>query len=99
VRKIGPGAFGPPPKIHSALVVVRPSVQRMGRVRDAEGLQRLLAGIFSHRRQTLGNALKHHLAERWTPELKGRLSGFDLGKRPEVFSVEKLIRLAELCEA
>jgi 16S rRNA (adenine1518-N6/adenine1519-N6)-dimethyltransferase len=99
VRKIPPGAFWPPPKIHSALVVVRPSMERMSRVSDAEGLQNLLAGIFAHRRQTLGNALKHHLAERWTPEFKGRLDAFDLGKRPENFSVEDLIRLAELCRS
>jgi 16S rRNA (adenine1518-N6/adenine1519-N6)-dimethyltransferase len=98
VRKIPAGAFWPPPKIQSALVVVRPDVERMRAVRDAVGLQGMLSAIFSHRRQTLGNALKHWLGERWTGELKERVlgAGFDLGKRPEVFAPGEFLRLWDL---
>jgi 16S rRNA (adenine1518-N6/adenine1519-N6)-dimethyltransferase len=98
LRKIPAGAFWPPPKIGSALVAVTPDVERMKRIGDAVGLQGMLSGIFSHRRQTLGNALKHFLGERWTGELKESLhgEGFDLGKRPEVFEVGEFLRLWEL---
>lgn len=94
VRKIPPGVFWPPPKIHSALVTVIPSAEKMARIGDAPAFQGLLAGIFSHRRQTLGNALKHYLGERWTAELKAALGGrFDLSLRPENFTVEQLLAL------
>ena len=100
VRKIPPGAFWPAPKVHSALVIVKPIVENFARLRDAPAFQRLLAGIFSHRRQTLGNALKHYLAERWTPELKGRLEkSFDLSQRPETFAVYSLQTLAQEIDA
>jgi len=78
-------------------VVVTPDLQRMRRVQDAPHLQQFLAGIFSHRRQTLANALKHHLKARWTPALKDALVPFDLTKRPEVFPVAELLDLAARC--
>jgi 16S rRNA (adenine1518-N6/adenine1519-N6)-dimethyltransferase len=98
VRKIPAGAFWPPPKIQSALVVVRPDVERMRLVRDAVALQGMLSAIFSHRRQTLGNALKHWLGDGWTPGLKERVigAGFDVAKRAEVFPAGEFLRLAEV---
>jgi 16S rRNA (adenine1518-N6/adenine1519-N6)-dimethyltransferase len=98
IRKIPPGAFWPPPKVHSALVAITPDPTRMNAVTDAIALQSLLSGVFSHRRQTLGNALKHHLAEQWTPQLKDDLTaaGFALSNRPEVFSVEDFLQLRKL---
>jgi 16S rRNA (adenine1518-N6/adenine1519-N6)-dimethyltransferase len=97
VRKIAPGAFWPPPKVHSALVVVTPDRQRMARVANVPDLQQLLAGLFGHRRQTLGNALKHYLGPRWTAALKESLAAFDLGRRPENLPVDELLRLAACC--
>lgn len=98
VRKIPPGAFWPPPKIHSALVVVVPERERMVLVRDAVALQQFLAGVFSHRRQTLGNALKHYYAERWDAGFKRRFAdaGVDLLKRPEMFAPSELVRVESL---
>jgi len=94
VRKIPPGAFWPPPKVHSALVVINPDPVRIQNFRDVQALQLLLSGIFSHRRQTLANALKHHLTTRWTPELKATLAAhFDLTRRPETFPIEDFLRL------
>jgi len=97
VRKIAPGSFWPPPKIHSALVVVTPLPDRMAAIADAVGFQLLLAGIFSHRRQTLGNALKHYLGEKWTAPRKESLAaaGIDLTKRPETFPVGELLQIHE----
>jgi 16S rRNA (adenine1518-N6/adenine1519-N6)-dimethyltransferase len=98
VRKIPPGAFWPPPKIHSALVVVVPKAASMGSVRDAVALQRFLAGVFSHRRQTLGNALKHYYGNRWDAGFKRRFAeaGVDLLKRPEMFTPAELVRVESL---
>ncbi len=99
VRKIAPGAFWPPPKIHSALVVVKPAPQRMKLVRDAVSWQKFLAGIFSHRRQTLGNALKHYYGESWQAHWKRTLAeaAFDLLQRPENLAVAELLRLEGKC--
>ena len=99
VRKIPPGAFWPPPKVHSALLVVTPDRQRMAGLAHVPELQQLLAGLFGHRRQTLGNALKHYLGPRWTATLKESLAAFDLGRRPENLPVDELLRLAECCLA
>jgi 16S rRNA (adenine1518-N6/adenine1519-N6)-dimethyltransferase len=101
VRKIPPGAFWPPPKVHSALVVVTPVAKRIGAIADAPALQALLAGIFSHRRQTLGNALKHYLGPAWQADFKRAYAaeGFDLLKRPETFSVGDLLHLQRVTAA
>ena len=96
-RKIAPGAFWPPPKIHSALVVVQPRPERMEKIADALAFQSLLAGIFSHRRQTLGNALKHYFGPAWSPDFKRIFSaaGFDLMLRPENLAVPDLLKLQQ----
>jgi len=95
VRKIPPGAFWPPPKIHSALVTVVPDPGRMKQVRDAVAFQKFLQGLFSHRRQTMGNGLKHYYREAWRPEFKRQFSdeGFDLLQRPESLAPAELLRL------
>jgi 16S rRNA (adenine1518-N6/adenine1519-N6)-dimethyltransferase len=98
VRKIPPGAFWPPPKIHSGLVVVTPSAEKMRRVADPHGLQKLITGIFSHRRQTLHNALRHHLEGAYTPALQKQIAeaGIDITRRPEVISPELFLKLSDL---
>ncbi len=98
VRKIAPGAFWPPPKIQSALVVVTPVPRKMLLVRDVIALQRFLTGIFSHRRQTLGNALKHFYGPAWSPEWKSQFANqeFDLAQRPENLVISELLRLENL---
>ena len=95
VRKIPPGAFWPPPKVHSALVVVTPDPERMRQIVDVPFFQAMLAGIFSHRRQTLGNALKHFLGDGLKAEFKREYAaeGFDLLKRPENLTVKEMLRL------
>ena len=97
LRKIPPGAFWPPPKIHSALVLVTPDPAKIATVPNALALQSLLQGIFSHRRQTLGNALKHHLADQW-PDLKKSITtaGFDITKRGEELPIQDFLKLTQL---
>ncbi|HVX84566.1 MAG TPA: 16S rRNA (adenine(1518)-N(6)/adenine(1519)-N(6))-dimethyltransferase RsmA [Phycisphaerae bacterium] len=101
LRKIPPGAFWPPPKIHSALVLITPSLQKIRDLPNAPALQSLLHGLFSHRRQTLSNALKHHLQHAWTPALKQSLldHGFPLAARPETLPIPEFHRLAAILHA
>ena len=97
VRKIPPGAFWPPPKIHSALVIIEPSREKMERIGDAMALQKLLAGLFSHRRQTLHNALRHYLQENYTPDLTQQITtlGINLKLRPEAITPPQFLTLAK----
>ncbi len=101
VRKIPPGAFWPPPKIHSALVTVVPHIDRMRQVRDAVAFQQFLQGVFSHRRQTLGNGLKHYYGDKWNADFKRRFSaeGFDLLHRPETLAPGELLRLENVAHS
>jgi 16S rRNA (adenine1518-N6/adenine1519-N6)-dimethyltransferase len=98
VRKIPPGAFWPPPKIHSGLVVVRPSVEKIRRIGDAFGLQKMIAGIFSHRRQTLHNALRHYFEEKYDDAAREKIiaAGIDVTLRPEAIAVEQFLALFNL---
>jgi len=95
LRKIPPGAFWPPPKVNSALVRVRPDLAKMQRVGNALELQKLLAGVFGHRRQKLSNGLRHFLGPRWTEEKAERVRklGIDLNIRPECLPVDGFIQL------
>lgn len=97
VRKIPPGAFWPPPDVTSALVAVDPVPDRIARLPEATCLQRLLSGVFAHRRQTLQNALRHYLDERYTPALAQAIqtAGIDLSARPENLAPSQFLQLAE----
>lgn len=101
VRKIPPGAFWPPPKIHSGLVGVTPNVEKIRAIPDALALQGLLSGLFSHRRQTLLNGLKHFLGQRMTPELAERIraAGIDLKLRPEAITPQQFLLLSTIVAA
>lgn len=98
VRKIPPGAFWPPPKIHSGLVAVTPDVEKIKVIPDALAVQSLLSGLFSHRRQTLLNGLKHYLDKKLSPELTGRITaaGIDLTLRPEAITPQQFLLLSSL---
>jgi len=100
VRKIPPGAFWPPPKINSALVRIRPVVAKCRRIKDVVGLQRLLAGLFSHRRQTMHNALKHYLKDAYTPRVRDAIADakIDLSLRPEAIAPEQFLTIATITQ-
>lgn len=99
MRKIPPGAFWPPPKVHSALVRVLPRRERFDAIANAPRLQELLAGVFGHRRQRLSNALDHWLKDSAPPDLLARLksAGIDTTARPENLLPPQFLALAEVC--
>ena len=95
VLSLPPGAFRPPPKVHSAVVQLRfrpPSVD----VGSRNVFERVVRGLFLQRRKTLANALKPVAASFGHSSLdvlqKARLEG---GRRPETLSLEDIARLSQ----
>ena len=90
-----PGAFRPPPKVRSAVVRLTfhpPSVD----VGDREVFERIVRGMFLHRRKTALNALKP-VADALTASAETLLqrAQIDPGRRPETLTVHDFARLAQ----
>jgi 16S rRNA (adenine1518-N6/adenine1519-N6)-dimethyltransferase len=90
-RIVPPGAFFPPPKVHSAVLHARfrpPSPDAA--VLDAARFRKLVKAGFAQRRKTLANALK---AARLAPEATIaealRAAGVDPGRRGETLRIEE----------
>ena len=94
VLSLPPGAFRPPPKVHSAVVRLhfRPPQVDVG---DRTAFERLVRGLFLQRRKTLLNALKPVADSfgRSAPEVIEQ-AGVDGGRRPETLSLEEMARLS-----
>jgi 16S rRNA (adenine1518-N6/adenine1519-N6)-dimethyltransferase len=90
-----PGAFRPPPKVHSAVLSLAfgpPAVS----VRDERLFDAMVRALFSQRRKTIGNALAR-FAEARDATAKGMLdrAGVDPGRRAETLQLTELARLAD----
>lgn len=94
--KLGPREFLPPPRVQSAVVVLRPRKDSL--VRDAEHKRRLhelVGGVFQHRRRTLGNAMQlgRITASRREADAAILRAGLDPQQRPETLSLEDYLGL------
>jgi 16S rRNA (adenine1518-N6/adenine1519-N6)-dimethyltransferase len=78
---VGPGAFQPRPKVWSAVVRLRPTLQPRFDVGDEGVLRTLVSAAFSHRRKTLRNGLKGLLSAQ---EIES--CGIDPQLRPEALT-------------
>lgn len=89
--RLPPGAFNPPPKVHSAIahLTFQP---RTVRISDQDIFDRLVRTMFSLRRKTLNNVLKSY--DPAAPAVLGIL-GIDGMRRPETLSLAELGRLVE----
>lgn len=90
-----PGAFRPPPKVHSAVVrlTFRPPLVEVG---DRIVFEKIVRGVFLQRRKTVLNALKpvaHALSK--SPETLLAQAGIDPGRRPETLTVDDFARLSQ----
>lgn len=90
-RIVPPGAFFPPPKVHSAVIHVafRPPAPAAA-VADPARFRRLVKAGFAQRRKTLGNALKAGKvapAEALAAALAA--AGVDPGRRGETLTIEE----------
>ena len=91
VMTLKPGSFRPKPKVDSIVLVFIP-VRRENAPGDREGFLSFVKSAFSQRRKKLANALKA------VPGIPGRselekLSGVDLGRRPEELDLEEWFAL------
>jgi 16S rRNA (adenine1518-N6/adenine1519-N6)-dimethyltransferase len=86
---VGPGAFQPRPKVWSAIVRLRPTLEPRFEIGDDGALRTLVTAAFSHRRKTLRNGLKGLLA----PE-EIESCGIDSQLRPETLTPAQFGMLA-----
>jgi 16S rRNA (adenine1518-N6/adenine1519-N6)-dimethyltransferase len=97
--KLPPGAFRPPPKVHSAVVrlTFKPSVVPPG---AEAAFERMVRTMFMQRRKTLSNALRA-FAEPARVDAVTALAraGIDPMRRPETLSQPDLLRLLAAFEA
>jgi len=92
VLTLPPGAFRPPPKVHSALVRLR-FHQPDPSVRDLTLFRALVQAVFTRRRKTLANAL---LAFRDSGARESlERAGIDGTRRPETLTIAEFARLAD----
>jgi 16S rRNA (adenine1518-N6/adenine1519-N6)-dimethyltransferase len=88
---VGPGAFQPKPKVWSAIVRLRPTLEPRFEMGDDGVLRTLVTAAFSHRRKILSNGLKGLL----TPE-EIESCGIDSQLRPEALTPAQFGLLAAL---
>jgi 16S rRNA (adenine1518-N6/adenine1519-N6)-dimethyltransferase len=88
---IPPGAFNPPPQVHSAFVRLTPHPQLPFLVTDEQRFNELVRQAFSQRRKTLRNSLRGLLT---ADQIIA--AGIDPGTRPEVLSPERFAILSNL---
>ncbi len=88
------GAFQPPPKVDSALLLLEPLAVPLVPDREVRGFRAMVVGLFGYRRKQLGRAVRELTG--WNADAAlaaiGR-AGLEPGKRPEVLSPEEFLRL------
>jgi 16S rRNA (adenine1518-N6/adenine1519-N6)-dimethyltransferase len=95
VLSLPPGAFRPPPKVHSAVVVLRFHLPDPP-VRDAAIFAAVVQAAFNRRRKTLANALDAYRdGPPVPPAIALERAGIDGRRRAETLSVAEFARLAD----
>ena len=92
VLALPPGAFRPPPQVHSAVVRLRfhrpdPAPH------DADVFAAMTRAIFTRRRKTLANALQAYRSDGVGEAL--RHAGLDGRRRPETLTIAELVQLSD----
>lgn len=86
---VGPGAFTPPPQVHSAVVRLVPQAPDF-EIADPARFDKVVAAAFSQRRKTLSNALKPLMTADQI-----RAAGIDPSLRAERLHARDFARLAD----
>lgn len=98
VLSLPPGAFRPPPKVHSAVVrlTFRPPTVAIG---DQELFVRMVRAMFTQRRKTAANALKAFAADRGVDAAQTMAAaGLDPQRRPETLALAEMAALSKRFE-
>lgn len=94
VLSLPPGAYRPPPKVHSAVVRLTfrpPTVQ----IRDQEAFVRMVRSMFTQRRKTSANALKPFGEQMGVDSAKAlAAAGIDPKRRPETLQLAEFALLS-----
>ncbi|MEO0996202.1 MAG: 16S rRNA (adenine(1518)-N(6)/adenine(1519)-N(6))-dimethyltransferase RsmA [Pseudomonadota bacterium] len=85
---VGPGAFRPPPKVHSSIVRLSP-LARPPVIADPVRFDAIVRAAFSQRRKTLKNALKDLLS---AADIER--AGVDPGCRAETLDIRQFVELS-----
>jgi 16S rRNA (adenine1518-N6/adenine1519-N6)-dimethyltransferase len=95
VLTLPPGAFRPPPKVHSAVVALTFRAPKVP-VRDEAVFTGMVRSMFTQRRKTLANALRPFAETRAAGATDAlAAAGVDPRRRPETLQLEELARLAD----
>ena len=86
---VRPGAFSPPPKVDSSIVLLQPHSKPPAAVEDLSFFTEVVRSAFSQRRKTLRNALKQLVSESAFEE-----ASVDPGLRAEAISINEFARLS-----
>ena len=89
VLDVGPEAFYPQPKVHSAVIRMLPRVKREPAAQDEALFARVVTMAFSQRRKTLRNTLRNVFEAADFDAL-----GIDPGARAETLAVGDFVRIA-----
>lgn len=96
VLRVPPGAFYPPPKVHSAVLCFDALAQPRIAVDDDNFFRRVVKAAFSQRRKTLRNSLTGGGFGFEGLEDALRTVGIDPGRRAETLDLEEFGRLTQL---
>lgn len=92
-----PGAFSPPPKVHSALATFRPVVgTRIPELERRERFERIVRATFQMRRKTMPNGLKKLGVEKTDAAAALEEIGVGAKARPEELTFEDFDALSKL---
>ena len=86
---VPPGAFNPPPKVHSAIIRLTPHRHPVVEVADLKQFADVVRQAFSQRRKTLRNTLKKLISAEQLIAL-----GVDPKERPEQIPIEQYAKIA-----
>lgn len=90
-----PGAFRPPPKVHSAVVRLRFRAPAVA-LADERVFGAMVRSMFTQRRKTLANALAPFAVSQGAdPRVALATAGIDSRRRPETLQLTELARLAD----
>jgi len=94
VRRVGPRAFLPPPRVDSAVVRLDTRATPRAAVANEASLGRVVRAAFGQRRKTLRNALQTAASREAVAEALAA-SGIDGQRRGETLSLAEFARLAD----
>jgi 16S rRNA (adenine1518-N6/adenine1519-N6)-dimethyltransferase len=97
LKRLGPAAFWPRPKVDSAIVRIVPDPERRAQLGDRRFFQEFLRGLFQQRRKVVRKVLAHQWEDRISPETLAEVLtdvGLTGSERAEQLPVDTLIRLS-----